>query len=155
MDQAVVNRAYVYSRLAGDPDLREIVALNAGVTANAALAEALRAFARQRLAPFKCPRSIVFIDELPKTATGKIRRHVLRGADIEARDQCLARCRDQRGRENRNRGRFACSVGAKQRKKLSLRDFKGNIVNRALRTIFFRKRFYNNIHKLLRVSCQY
>jgi benzoate-CoA ligase len=66
--------------------VKAFVALNAGVLADAGLAEALRAFAKARLAPFKCPRAIVFVDELPKTATGKIRRHVLREADAQARE---------------------------------------------------------------------
>ncbi len=32
------------------------------------------AFCRERLAPYKCPKIVCFIDELPKTATGKIIR---------------------------------------------------------------------------------
>jgi benzoate-CoA ligase len=43
-----------------------------------ALAETLRAFAKSQLAPYKYPRMIEFVAQLPKTATGKIRRHVLR-----------------------------------------------------------------------------
>ena len=39
----------------------------------------LRAFARERLAHFKAPHSVVFVKELPKTATGKIQKYVLRG----------------------------------------------------------------------------
>jgi len=39
----------------------------------------LRQFARDRLAHFKVPRSIAFVNELPKTATGKIQKYVLRG----------------------------------------------------------------------------
>ena len=39
----------------------------------------LRAFARDRLAHFKCPHSFTFVTELPKTATGKIQKYVLRG----------------------------------------------------------------------------
>ncbi|HEX6361801.1 MAG TPA: benzoate-CoA ligase family protein, partial [Albitalea sp.] len=38
----------------------------------------LKAFVKDRLAPFKYPREIEFIDELPKTATGKIQRFRLR-----------------------------------------------------------------------------
>jgi acyl-CoA synthetase (AMP-forming)/AMP-acid ligase II len=41
--------------------------------------EALRAFARDRLAHFKVPRGFTFVSELPKTATGKIQKYVLRG----------------------------------------------------------------------------
>ena len=41
--------------------------------------EELREFARAHLAHFKCPHQVTFIDELPKTATGKIQKYVLRG----------------------------------------------------------------------------
>ena len=36
-------------------------------------------FARERLAHFKAPRGVTFVTELPKTATGKIQKFVLRG----------------------------------------------------------------------------
>jgi fatty-acyl-CoA synthase len=39
----------------------------------------LREFARAHLAHFKAPHKITFIKELPKTATGKIQKYVLRG----------------------------------------------------------------------------
>ncbi len=38
----------------------------------------LKAFVKERLAPYKYPRVIEFVDELPKTATGKIQRFKLR-----------------------------------------------------------------------------
>ncbi|WP_367320306.1 AMP-binding protein [Streptomyces sp. HUAS ZL42] len=41
-------------------------------------AEALRAFVKAELAPYKCPREIVFLDALPRTATGKLQRFKLR-----------------------------------------------------------------------------
>ncbi len=40
--------------------------------------EELIAFARDRLAHFKAPRGVTFVTELPKTATGKIQKYVLR-----------------------------------------------------------------------------
>ncbi|WP_443050341.1 AMP-binding protein [Streptomyces sp. NBC_00286] len=40
--------------------------------------EALRAFVKAELAPYKCPRRIVFMDALPRTATGKLQRYRLR-----------------------------------------------------------------------------
>jgi len=46
---------------------------------SAALVEDLRAFVKERLAPFKYPRWIELTRELPKTATGKIQRFKLRG----------------------------------------------------------------------------
>jgi fatty-acyl-CoA synthase len=45
----------------------------------AATAEDLRAFARGTLAHFKAPHTVTFVAELPKTATGKIQKFVLRG----------------------------------------------------------------------------
>jgi fatty-acyl-CoA synthase len=39
----------------------------------------LREFARSHLAHFKAPSAVTFVDELPKTATGKIQKYVLRG----------------------------------------------------------------------------
>jgi benzoate-CoA ligase len=41
-------------------------------------AEELKNFVKERLAPYKYPRVIEFLDELPKTATGKIQRFKLR-----------------------------------------------------------------------------
>ena len=38
----------------------------------------LREFARANIAHFKAPHSVTFINELPKTATGKIQKYVLR-----------------------------------------------------------------------------
>ena len=38
----------------------------------------LKAFVKERLAPYKYPRLIEFVPELPKTATGKIQRFRLR-----------------------------------------------------------------------------
>ncbi len=40
--------------------------------------EEMIAFARERLAHFKAPHGVTFVDELPKTATGKIQKFVLR-----------------------------------------------------------------------------
>ncbi|MFO1539924.1 MAG: long-chain-fatty-acid--CoA ligase [Chloroflexota bacterium] len=41
--------------------------------------DAFHAFAREHLAHFKCPSAYHVVDELPKTATGKVRKVVLRG----------------------------------------------------------------------------
>ena len=43
-----------------------------------ATGEELKAFVKDRLAPYKYPRFIEFVPELPKTATGKIQRFRLR-----------------------------------------------------------------------------
>jgi fatty-acyl-CoA synthase len=39
----------------------------------------LRQFARSQLAHFKAPHTVTFVAELPKTATGKIQKYILRG----------------------------------------------------------------------------
>jgi long-chain acyl-CoA synthetase len=43
----------------------------------------LREFAAARLAAFKCPEALYVVDELPKTATEKIAKHVLRDRLVE------------------------------------------------------------------------
>ncbi|MEO6292421.1 MAG: benzoate-CoA ligase family protein [Burkholderiaceae bacterium] len=58
---------------------KAFVVLKAGEMATEA---DLKAFVKDRLAPFKYPRYIEFVTELPKTATGKIQRFKLR--DLEA-----------------------------------------------------------------------
>ena len=40
----------------------------------------LVAYAREHMANFKVPRKVRFVEELPKTATGKIQKYVLRGS---------------------------------------------------------------------------
>ena len=52
------------------------VVLKSGATA---LEAELREFAREHLAHFKAPHRVNFVSELPKTATGKIQKYVLRG----------------------------------------------------------------------------
>jgi len=54
------------------------VILRPGVTASAALTAELQSHVKSRLAPYKYPRWIEFLEELPKTATGKIQRFKLR-----------------------------------------------------------------------------
>jgi benzoate-CoA ligase len=54
------------------------VVLHDAVEASDALKAVLKAHVKDRLAPYKYPRWIEFVDELPKTATGKIQRFLLR-----------------------------------------------------------------------------
>ncbi len=44
----------------------------------AVTADELRAYCRERLAPFKVPAEVEFRDALPKTLTGKVLRRALR-----------------------------------------------------------------------------
>jgi benzoate-CoA ligase len=54
------------------------VVLRAGAAPGAALAAELQEFVRGRLVGYKCPQQVLFLDELPKTATGKVQRYRLR-----------------------------------------------------------------------------
>ena len=56
-----------------------------GAVAGPELAEAIFAFARRQLAPYKRVRRIEFVAELPKTISGKIRRVQLRAQEVERR----------------------------------------------------------------------
>jgi benzoate-CoA ligase len=58
---------------------KAFVVLKEPVADTAALAAELQAFVKDRIAPYKYPRWIEFVPELPKTATGKIQRFKLRG----------------------------------------------------------------------------
>lgn len=42
--------------------------------------DALKAYCKEHLAAFKVPKRFEFVDSLPKTATGKVTKHLLRGA---------------------------------------------------------------------------
>jgi fatty-acyl-CoA synthase len=62
------------------PDLGETVRAvvqPAGDNRNDALAGELIAFCRERIAHFKCPTSVVFVDALPRLPTGKLARRLL------------------------------------------------------------------------------
>ena len=49
-----------------------------GFAPTEALVTELQTHAKQAIAPYKYPREIEFVDALPKTATGKLRRSELR-----------------------------------------------------------------------------
>ncbi len=57
---------------------KAFVVLRPGAEAGPALIQALQDFVKNRLAPYKYPRWIEFVDSLPKTATGKLQRFALR-----------------------------------------------------------------------------
>jgi benzoate-CoA ligase len=80
MRHAAVLEAAVVGRPDADGLTRTqaYVVLKPGATGGDELAEALKAFVKDQLAPYKYPRDIRFLAELPKTATGKIQRFRLR-----------------------------------------------------------------------------
>ncbi|OHV36716.1 MULTISPECIES: acyl-CoA synthetase [Pseudofrankia] len=65
-----------------DPDLGErvhaVVEPAPGVEPGPGLADELIAYVRDRIAHYKAPRGVDFVDELPRTPTGKLRKNLLR-----------------------------------------------------------------------------
>ena len=59
--------------------VRAIVVLRDGYDASPELAEELQEHVKRETAPYKYPRIVEFAQELPKTASGKIKRAQLRG----------------------------------------------------------------------------
>lgn len=80
----VTHPAVLEAAVVGREDLERLVkpmafvVLKEGHTASADLELELQAHVKARLALYKYPRWVAFVDELPKTATGKIQRYKLR-----------------------------------------------------------------------------
>jgi benzoate-CoA ligase len=62
---------------------KAFVVLRQGFAGSEALVLELQGFVKERIAPYKYPRWIEFVPELPKTATGKIQRYKLRARGIK------------------------------------------------------------------------
>lgn len=60
---------------------KAFVVLNQGIEASEEQAENLIEYCREQMAGYKRPRWIEFVDELPKTATGKVQRFKLRAEE--------------------------------------------------------------------------
>ena len=75
--------AVLESGVVGVPDAEGLIKPRAYVVlkediGSAELVRELQSFVKKNTAPHKYPRTVVFVDELPKTATGKIQRYKLR-----------------------------------------------------------------------------
>jgi acetyl-CoA synthetase len=58
--------------------VRAVVVLRDGFSAGDGLARELQEHVKGATAPYKYPRIVEFVDDLPKTASGKVRRALLR-----------------------------------------------------------------------------
>ena len=67
--------------------VKAFIVLAEGKEGSDELVDEIKGFVRQRLSAYAYPRKIEFVDELPKTLTGKIRRIELRQAELEAAKQ--------------------------------------------------------------------
>jgi long-chain acyl-CoA synthetase len=69
--------------------IKAVVEPVAGVAGDAALAESILEHVRGRLAKFKWPRSIDFVDELPREPTGKLLKRQLRDPYWQGRERAI------------------------------------------------------------------
>jgi fatty-acyl-CoA synthase len=82
--------AVLEAAVVGIPDSRwgevpkALVVLKPGQQADE---QELIGFCRDRMAHFKAPKSVEFVDELPKTATGKVQKFALRDRHWQGRDR--------------------------------------------------------------------
>ena len=135
-DDMIISAGYniagpeVEEALLGHPDVLEVavigapdpgrgmvvqayVVLREGARADAAKAAELQEFARASIAPYKYPRVVEFVSELPKTVSGKTQRFRLRqmaGQKLQARsglsrnpgtERAVVRAREPAGRRSR------------------------------------------------------
>ncbi len=70
-------------------EVKAVVELADGVADSAATREAIFAFLKPRLAKMKTPRSIDFIDEMPRDPNGKLYKRKLRDPYWEGRDRAI------------------------------------------------------------------
>ena len=83
------HESVVESAVVGSPhpikgfEVKAFIILNDSTEPNEELANELFKYSREHLAPYKIPRIIEFVKELPKTISGKIRRVELRAKEAE------------------------------------------------------------------------
>ncbi|MBF0267000.1 MAG: AMP-binding protein [Alphaproteobacteria bacterium] len=85
VEQILIEHARIKEcAVVGAPDdergqiVKAFVVLKDGVTPSEDLARDIQEFVKNAVAPYKYPRLVRFLDELPKTATGKIQRYLLK-----------------------------------------------------------------------------
>jgi acetyl-CoA synthetase len=90
-DVLCTHAAVAEAAVVGEPDaerghvVKAFVVLRSGHAAGLELSDDIARFVKQRLAAYEYPRKVVFVRELPRTETGKVRRSELRSPDAEQR----------------------------------------------------------------------
>ncbi|HLA81337.1 MAG TPA: acyl-CoA synthetase, partial [Thermoleophilia bacterium] len=94
VEDALMEHAAVFeASVIGAPDaeqgqrVKAFVILNAGFAGSPEFVEELRAFVKKRVAPYMAPSEIEFVESLPRTETGKVRRIELREIEAERAEQ--------------------------------------------------------------------
>ena len=81
MNVPVVIQRRFLKRTIGAPILGALVVLAPGFRGSSDMVSDLQDHVKRVTAPYKYPREIEFVDELPKTISGKIRRNELRNRE--------------------------------------------------------------------------
>ncbi|MCD4658419.1 MAG: AMP-binding protein, partial [Planctomycetes bacterium] len=85
--------AVAESAVVGSPDeirgviVKAFIILKPGLEGDAELIKEIQDFVKKRTAPYKYPREIEFVKELPKTLSGKIKRNELRQREIDKKSK--------------------------------------------------------------------
>ncbi|HIG39138.1 MAG: AMP-binding protein [bacterium] len=68
-------------------EVKSIIELESGIDANDQMVADLIAFVREQMPAFKAPKTIDFVDDLPRLPSGKIQRRLVRAPYWEGRDR--------------------------------------------------------------------
>ena len=89
VESALIEHPAVHeAAVVGSPDrirgliVKAFVVLNNGYEPSETLVKELKSYVKRTTAPYKYPREIEFVMELPKTISGKIKRNELRDAEL-------------------------------------------------------------------------